>query len=272
MLEEGTGPLALCLHGFPDTAHTWRYLLPALANTGFRAVAPFMRGYAPTSTPADGCFELGALVADAAALHDVLGADESAVLIGHDWGAEAAYGAGAFAPERWRRLVTLAIPPLSLDAQMFADYEQLKRSFYHFFLACSCNAQATVAADNMAFLDHLWADWSPGYDAAVDLRYVKRSLNDPARLKAAIDYYRAPRAPSACMYRGEQEALDRQPQQPTLFLYGTNDGCVGAEFSRLAIHELAPSSQVIEIESSGHFPHLEAPDEVNQAIIAWVAQ
>jgi pimeloyl-ACP methyl ester carboxylesterase len=243
-----------------------------LADAGFRAVAPFMRGYAPTSTPADGCFELGALVADAVALHDVLGADESAVLIGHDWGAEAAYGAGAFAPERWRRLVTLAIPPLSLDAQMFTDYEQLKRFFYLFFFESSPNAEAVVAADNMAFLDRLWADWSPGYDATVDLQYVKRSLSDPARVKAAIDYYRAPRASSACTYQLEQAALERQPQQPTLFLYGPNDGCVDPKFSRLAIHELASSSQVREIESTGHFPQLEAPDQVNEAIVAWVTQ
>ena len=56
VLEVGSGPLALCLHGFPDSAHTWRYLLPALADAGFHAVAPFMRGYAPTGIPADGCF------------------------------------------------------------------------------------------------------------------------------------------------------------------------------------------------------------------------
>jgi len=53
VLEVGSGPLALCLHGFPDSAHTWRYLLPALADAGFHAVAPFMRGYAPTGIPAD---------------------------------------------------------------------------------------------------------------------------------------------------------------------------------------------------------------------------
>ena len=88
VLEAGSGPLALCLHGFPDSARTWRYLLPALADAGFHAVAPFMRGYAPTEIPEDGCFGLGALVADAVGLHDVLGGDDRAVLIGSDWGAE----------------------------------------------------------------------------------------------------------------------------------------------------------------------------------------
>src|SRR5262249_17514087 len=127
MLEAGSGPLALCLHGFPDSAYTWRHLLPALAEAGFHAVAPFMRGFSPTDVPADDCFSLGALIADANALHDALGGDEEAVLIGNDWGAEAAYGAAAFAPQRWRRLVTLAIPPLTMDAKLFADFDQLRR-------------------------------------------------------------------------------------------------------------------------------------------------
>src|SRR6202142_4660553 len=84
VLEAGSGPLALCLHGFPDTAHTWRYLLPALGDAGFHAVAPWMRGYAPTQIPADGRYQTGALAADACALHEVLGGDERAVIIGHD--------------------------------------------------------------------------------------------------------------------------------------------------------------------------------------------
>jgi len=154
LLEAGAGPLALCLHGFPDAAHTWRYLLPALAEAGFHAVAPFMRGYAPTAVPDDGCYQVGALVADAVALHQVLRGDGEAVLIGHDWGAEATYGAAAVAPERWRRLVTLAVPPLALDPVLFGDYQQLKRFFYLFFLRDPL-AEAVVAADGMAFIEKL---------------------------------------------------------------------------------------------------------------------
>ena len=177
VLEAGSGPLALCLHGFPDSAHSWRHLLPALAEAGFHAVAPFMRGYAPTAVPEDGCFSLGALVADANALHEALAADDQAVLIGADWGAEAAYGAAAFAPERWRRLVTLAIPPLTMDARLFTDFDQLRRFFY-MFLFTQPLAEELVAADEMAFLDRLWEDWSPGYGAAEDLALVKDSLRE----------------------------------------------------------------------------------------------
>jgi pimeloyl-ACP methyl ester carboxylesterase len=132
VLETGSGPLALCLHGFPDAAYTWRHLLPALAGAGFHAVAPFMRGYAPTAIPADGAYDAGTLAADAVALREALGGDQDAVLIGHDWGAEASYRAAASAPDRWRRLVTLAVPPAALDRVLFSDYEQLKRFFLPF--------------------------------------------------------------------------------------------------------------------------------------------
>ena len=103
--------VALCLHGFPDSAHTWRYLLPELASAGFRAVAPFLRGYAPTQLAPDGRYQIGAVVQDTNALHEALGGDEDAVLIGHDWGALATYGAVAHQPTRWRPAVTAGSPP-----------------------------------------------------------------------------------------------------------------------------------------------------------------
>ena len=78
--ECGTGPLALCLHGFPDSAHSWRHLLPELASAGYRAVAPFMRGYAPSAVPSDGCYQTAMLARDANALHEILGGDNDAVI------------------------------------------------------------------------------------------------------------------------------------------------------------------------------------------------
>ena len=70
---DNTGPLAVCLHGFPDSAHTWRHLLPRLADAGYRAVAPFLRGYAPTEVPSDGRFQTAASAMDALALGEALG-------------------------------------------------------------------------------------------------------------------------------------------------------------------------------------------------------
>jgi pimeloyl-ACP methyl ester carboxylesterase len=273
LLEAGSGPLALCLHGFPDTAHTWRHLLPALAGAGFHAVAPFMRGYAPTAVPADGAYQVGALAADAVALHEVLGGGGDAVLIGHDWGAEAAYAAAAHAPDRWRRLVTLAVPPASLDPVLFSDYEQLRRFFYIFLFRDPLGfADALVASDQMSFLDRLWHDWSPGYPAGEDLARVKESLRDPANLAAAIGYYRAVGAENAGRYAAEEQAAGRQAPQPTLYLHGAADGCISAELARGAERLLAPSSRMVVIEDAGHFLHVERPGEVNEHILAWISR
>ncbi len=286
ILEAGSGPLALCLHGFPDCAHTWRNLLPELADAGFHAVAPFMRGYAPTGIPADGVYQIGALAADAVALHDALGGDADAVLIGHDWGAETAYGAAAHAPDRWRRLVTLAVPPASLDAVLFSDYGQLRRFFYIFMFRDPLGfAEAAVAADGMSFLDKLWRDWSPGYQPGEHLALVKESLREPANLAAAIGYYRAfgtvagdagaggagGAAGEASRYVAEQEAVGRQAPQPTLYLHGADDGCISADIARGAERLLAPSSRMIVVEEAGHFLHLERPQEVSRQILAWVS-
>ena len=281
VLEAGSGPLALCLHGFPDAACTWRHLLPALAEAGFHAVAPFMRGYAPTEVPTDGAYQLGALVADAVALHDVLGGDGNAVLIGHDFGAEAAYGAAAHAPDRWRRLVTLAVPPAALDQVLYGDYEQLKRFFYEFMFRDPAGfAETVVASDAMSFLDKLWRDRSPGYQPGEHLARVKECLREPANLAAAIGYYRAARgtgtagrAPqTATQYASEDQAAGRQAPQPTLYLHGARDGCIGVELARGAERLLAPSSRMVVIEDAGHFLHLEKPVEVNNHILTWVTK
>jgi pimeloyl-ACP methyl ester carboxylesterase len=274
VLEAGTGPLALCLHGFPDSAHTWRHLLPALADRGFHAVAPFMRGYAPTAIPADGCYRIGALIADAVALHEALGGDERAVIVGHDWGAEAAYGAAAFAPERWRRTVALAIPPSPLDLALFGDYGQLRRFFYYFLMATPL-AEPVLTADGGAFIDRLWRQWSPGYDGGDEAEAAKRSLADPANLRAAVSYYRAalselgaePTGP----YEAEQAAVTEVGPQPTLYLHGADDGCIDVALVAAAEGLLPAGSRFEVIPGSGHFLHLERPAEVNDLVARFAA-
>jgi pimeloyl-ACP methyl ester carboxylesterase len=108
-LESGSGPLVLLVHGFPDTAHTWDATRAVLAGAGFRAVAPFTRGYAPTEVPAQEAYDSDTLGRDLLAIIPALGA-QSAVIVGHDWGASAAYSAAGIEPAAVRLLVTLAIP------------------------------------------------------------------------------------------------------------------------------------------------------------------
>src|SRR3954451_6986421 len=154
------GPLAMCLHGFPDSAWTWRYLLPALADAGYRAVAPWLRGYAPTDLDPESRYQNGAAVADAVALHEAVGGDEPGVLIGHDWGALIATGAASYEPDRWSKFVTAAVPPSGALAQAFFTYDQLRRSWYMFFFQHPLS-DAAVSMNDMEFIDRLWADWSP---------------------------------------------------------------------------------------------------------------
>lgn len=265
------GPLALCLHGFPDSAWSWRYLAKPLAEAGFRVVAPFLRGYSPTALPADGCYQTGALVADAVALHEVLGGDDRAVLIGHDWGAVASYGAAAFAPERWSRVVTAAVPPAGALAGGFLSYDQLRRSWYMYFFQHPL-APIAVGMGDLAFIDRLWADWSPGYDATEDLALLKPSLRDPVNLAAAIGYYRATLgaiAPDPA-YADQQAATQAPTPQPTLYLHGDQDGCMGVELTGTALSFLGEGSKVEIIAGAGHFLHLEKPDVVNPLIVEFL--
>ena len=276
ILEAGEGPLALCIHGFPDSAHSFRHLLPVLAGAGFHAVAPWTRGTAPTEVPDDGAYSMGALVADATALHEALGGDESAVLVGHDWGAATSYGAAAYAPERWRRVVGISVPPFSLNPRMFGDYDQLRRFFYFFFFATAL-AEPVLVADDMAFVERLWRDWSPGYDPSEDLPEVKKALAAPENVTAAIGYYRGvltsllgvPGA-GADSYEEETAALGEVCKQPTLYVHGDEDGCIALELVSDAEEHLHPGSSMEVIAGAGHFCHLEKPDQVNRLVVDWV--
>jgi pimeloyl-ACP methyl ester carboxylesterase len=267
------GPLVLCLHGFPDTAWTWRHLLPDLGDAGYHAVAPFMRGYAPTSLAPDGRYPMGALVADVVALHEALGGRDDAVLIGHDWGAPAVYGAAAYAPERFRRIVGGAVPPTMSFMQALFTFRQLKRSWYMFFFQ-SPFADGVVAADNLAFIGGLWEDWSPGYDASFDLEKVREAIGAPERLAAALAYYRSMFDPSQEIpgLEAHQAAALQNVPQPTLYYHGADDGCLGAEFVTPGLLDyVGPGSEILMVEGSGHFAHVERPDVVNAKILAWLS-
>jgi pimeloyl-ACP methyl ester carboxylesterase len=267
------GPLALCLHGFPDSAHTYRYLLPRLAAEGYRAVAPFMRGYAPSAVPADGRYQTGMLATDAIKLHEVLGGDGEAVIIGHDWGATATYGAAAHAPERWRKVVTMAVPPgAAMGAAFLDNLAQIKRSWYMFFFQHGLS-DLVVGANDLAFIDMLWSDWSPGHDAHEDVPYVKDALRDPANLAAALGYYRATLGDGFVdpALADVQAAGQQDPPQPTLYLHGANDGCIGAEVAEWAADHSPENVSVRIFEDCGHFLHVEHPQAINDEIMEFLS-
>lgn len=268
--ELGEGPLALCLHGFPDSPHTWRHLMPALASAGFRAVAPYMRGYSPTSVPESGVYQTAALARDANALHEALGGDERAVIIGHDWGAPSVCGAAIDAPERWSKVVSMAVPPgPALGAAFLSNLAQIQRSWYMFFFQHGLSNHV-VSANDLAFIDMLWSQWSPGFDAATDLAHVKDALRNADNLQAALGYYRATlgdgkRDPQLATL--QQRMGGEYPTQPLLYLHGENDGCVGREVAEVA-RTMSPTNVRYEfVAKAGHFMQLEQPQRVNQLIV-----
>jgi epoxide hydrolase A/B len=108
--EQGTGPLVVLCHGFPESWYSWRHQLAALADAGFHAVAPDMRGYGQTDRPAQiDQYTLLHLVGDIVGLLDALG-EPSAVIAGHDWGAPVAWHAALLRPDRFRGVIGLSVP------------------------------------------------------------------------------------------------------------------------------------------------------------------
>jgi pimeloyl-ACP methyl ester carboxylesterase len=267
ILGPSAGPLALCLHGFPDTAHTFRYLAPHLVQHGYRVVVPSMRGYAPSSLSKSNIYSLSALALDAIELHDVFEGDERAVLVGHDWGAAATYLATAAEPSRWSRAVTMALPPFIVFATALGSYRQLAASWYMTFFQ-NPGAEQTVANDDFDFISQLWATWSPHYDARDDVALVKRALDEPEHLTAAINYYRAMNgpAPNDARLARLDAAMANAPAVPTLYLHGRDDGCILSSGVADALAYLAPQSRMEIIDDAGHFLHLERPDCVHSLI------
>lgn len=267
------GPLALCLHGFPDSPWSWRHLLPALADAGYRAVAPFQRGYASTAVPADGRYQTGMLALDAIGFHEALGGGADAVIIGHDWGASATHGAAVHAPERWTKVVSMAVPlGPTFAISLMSDLTQLKRSWYFFYFQHPLS-DIVVPANDLAFIDMLWADWSPGFDGSDYVARVKDCLRDPANLAAALGYYRTALGNG---YRDPaldevQAATQGFPIQPMLYLHGRTDGCIGVDVAETA-RATAPANVRVEIvDDAGHFLQVQQPETVNRLVLEFLA-
>jgi pimeloyl-ACP methyl ester carboxylesterase len=278
-LEAGNGPLALCIHGFPDTPFTYRFLLPQLAAAGFHAVAPFARGFAPTQLPPLRYqVHTSVMVADQIALARALGGGPDALLVAHDWGAVAAWGALVRAPELWGRSVIINIPPFDIFGENLPTYPQIKKSFYFWYFQMQRVIEDRIRADNFAFIRDIWGDWSPGYQADEDMEYIRKALADPDHLRAALGYYWGQFDPTrfgSPEWAAEQEAAwgGRAPQ-PVLYLHGTTDGCHGMTTEKVArVPEYGGKGSEAElIEGVGHFMLVERPKEINERITNWLSR
>ena len=267
-----SGRLAVLLHGFPDTAHTWRHLGPALAVDGWQAVAPFTRGYAPSGVPDDGSGHIGALMADAVGVHAALGGGPDAVLVGHDWGAITANALAAHEDSPFCRVVAMSVPPFPAVRSARALRvlpRQLRSSWYIGF-----NQLPRLPERHLDRLARkLWRDWSPGYDATEDLRRVAEALPDRAHRKAAVGYYRSLVSPfpPPRKYRRWHGAEMRLPVVPTLYLHGADDRCLDPRLVDHVGEHLPPGSDVGLVAGAGHFLQLEQPGAVNRRILDFLS-
>jgi pimeloyl-ACP methyl ester carboxylesterase len=241
------GPLCLFVHGFPDTPQTWEHALPVAAKLGLHAVAPFTRGYAPTEIPKEEDFGSDTLGRDVLAIASALGA-EKFVLVGHDWGASAAYSAAGLAGERIRLLVTLAIPhPASM-----IPTPGLIWAVRHFFALRPRGKAAQMRADGMTYIDHLVRRWSPAWQVPEgETAAVKRSLGEPGSLEAALGYYRAL---SLVTPAGQK----RRVSCPSVSFAGTGDMVPVSAYERARSRYTGPYDVVTM--PGGHFMHREHPE------------
>ena len=278
-LEAGEGPLALLMHGFPDTPYTYRHLLPALADAGFHAVAPFTRGFAPTELPPLRYnVHTSVMVADQIALAEALGGGPDALLVAHDWGAVGAWGALNHEPELWGRAVIMNIPPFDIFGENLATFSQIKKSFYFWYFQIQRVIEDRIRANDFEFIKDIWEEWSPGYSSEEDMAHIRTALADPDHLRAALGYYWGQFDPTrfgSPEWASEQAAAwGGNITQPALYLHGTNDGCHGVSAAQIErVPGFAgPGSASELIEGVGHFMLVEKPAEVNERILNWLKE
>jgi pimeloyl-ACP methyl ester carboxylesterase len=252
------------LHGFPDAPPTFAPLLGALADRGYRVVAPWLRGYAPS--PLAGPYDVDRLADDVLAWADRLSPTQPVALVGHDWGAAVTYVACARAPARFAAAVTLAVPHPAVFVRSLARRRQLARSWYMLAFQVP-GVERLAAARDFALIDRLWADWSPGFTLPAELR---AALHATLRTSwpAPLLYYRAlTRPPGAALAR-----LRRRDRiaVPTLYLHGARDGCIGPEVGVGAERFFTAGYRREVVPDVGHFVAAEAPMAIAARIAAWL--
>lgn len=305
LAEQGSGPLVLLCHGFPETSHAWRHQLPALAAAGYRAVAPDMRGYGGTDSPADAeAYTLWHLVGDLVGILDALHVDQ-AVVVGNDWGATVAWQAALLRPDRFRAIVGMGVPMMArapmLPTQLFP--RSATASFYTLYFQEPGVAERELEADIGTTLRKILFAASgdagdrksgdvpnpfgmvqhaagllgplpdpaslPGWLTAADLASYEAAFRATG-LRGGLNYYR-----NLDRNWAFQAALTGlRVEVPALYLAGERDPGLAMPGMRdiiAAMPELVPQLRGSEIVGgAGHWLPQEAPAAVNAALIAFL--
>jgi pimeloyl-ACP methyl ester carboxylesterase len=268
-VEQGEGPLVLLMHGFPDNAHTWSHQMPALAAAGYRAVAPFLRGYPPTQIPDGGFYDSATLATDAHELILELNDGEPAFYVGTDWGTLLAFPLMQAYPEVLKRSVVMAVPYPLAAAGIVADPALLHYTFHVWFHQLEGLPENTIPGSDFAYVEYLWRLWEPGFEDPDHLASIKRTLAHDGALSAALGYYRAMFNPEKMdpALADVRATFGNQISVPTLGIYGKDDplGVFDEAHRPFFSNEFR-----IERPAGGqHFIHRSRPDVVNELILSW---
>jgi len=299
--EQGRGPLVLLCHGWPELAHSWRHQLPALAAAGCHAVAPDMRGYGGSGAPeAVEVYSLLHLVGDMVGLVAALG-EREAVVVGHDWGATVAWTCALLRPDLFRAVAAMSVPyrPRGPAPPLAMLRAAGLHNFYWQYFQPPGVAEAEFERDPTATLRRILGAVGSGRprDGAQVLTLPKdggfldlvpEPVPRPAWLPEAdlalmADAYRHTGFRGGLNY---YRNIDRNwellapwqgalIQQPALFIAGTRDpviaGPIGAKALEALPHSVPGLRRTVMIEGAGHWIQQERPDEVNAALVEFLA-
>jgi pimeloyl-ACP methyl ester carboxylesterase len=261
------GPLALLLHGFPECWYSWRHQIPALARAGYRVVAPDQRGYNVSDKPRGvHHYTIDHLTADVAALIQALGR-ERATLIAHDWGGVVAWRFAMDYPMAVDKLVILNAPhPVAFFRALRSDWAQRLRSWYIFFFRLPWVPEALLTLSPLASARHFFRRTAVRRDAFSDgdLEVMAASLAQPGAMQAMLHWYRA-----AFRYRPARRAAP--VQAPTLLIWAEDDVALGRSLT-YDLEQWVPDLRLHYIPDCGHWVQNEAPDEVNEHLLAFVQE
>jgi pimeloyl-ACP methyl ester carboxylesterase len=255
------GPLVLLLHGFPESRHSWRAALPALAAAGYRAVAPDQRGYSPGARPdpaelANYAFDR--LVADAVEIAAAAGYDGKRFhLVGHDWGGQVSWGVAATHPERLASLTILSRPhPSSFRrALLKEDGDQKHRSRHHRAFLDADTGKLLLADNARRLRDGLFGQGVP----AAALEEHLSVLGNPEALEAALAWYRSNKGLAADI---------GTIKVPTLYIWGDTDATVGPD-AAYGTGEFVGAAYAMEVlPNVGHFVMDQAPAKATDLMLA----
>jgi epoxide hydrolase 4 len=263
-VEAGEGPLVLLLHGFPQFWYQWRQQIPALVEAGFRVVAPDMRGYNLSDKPPElRAYRVELLARDVERLILACG-EGTAALVGHDWGAIAAWIAAMRHPERVEKLAILNVPHPARSLDGLLSPMQLLRSSYMFFFQIPWLPEEVIRAGDFALLRSVLGrdPVRPGALTAEDIERYIEAIAQPGALTATINYYRA-----LLRYPGQTRALLRMVEAPVLVIWGEKDRFLSrrlAEPPHLWVPNLV---RVKRLPDASHWVAEDRPLEANSLLL-----